>query len=62
MFDRDLVAVLNISRRGRLRFERSEGVGIEAMVQEPNAGIQMPKVILTVDPPTLTKQGQKPKS
>ena len=35
MFYCDLVAVLNISRRGRVRFERSEGVGIEAMVQEP---------------------------
>jgi hypothetical protein len=35
MFDCDLVAVLNISRRGRVRFARSEGVGVGAMVQEP---------------------------
>jgi putative transposase len=61
MFDRDLVAVLNICRRGRLRFERSEGVGSEAMVQEPDAGIGMPKVIPKVDPTKLT-QGYEPKS
>ena len=54
LFDRDLVAVLNISRRGRLRFERSKGVGNEAMVQEPDAGKEMPKVILKVDPTKLT--------
>jgi putative transposase len=62
MFDRDLVAVLNIARRGRLRFERSEGVGVEAMGQEPDAGVMMPKVILRVDPTKLTQQGQEPKS
>jgi putative transposase len=61
MFDRDLVAVLNISRRGRVRFARSEGVGVEAMVQEPDAGPTWPKVILKVDPTKLTQQGQKPK-
>jgi putative transposase len=62
MFDRDLVAVLNISRRGRVRFARSEGVGDEAMVQEPDAGLGWPKVILKVDPTKLTQQGQKPMS
>jgi putative transposase len=62
MFDRDLVAVLNVSRRGRLRFERSEGVGVEAMVQEPGAGPAWPKVILKVDPTKLTPQGHEPKS
>jgi putative transposase len=62
MFDRDLVAVLNISRRGRLRFERSQGVGVEAMVQEPDAGVTWPKVILKVDPTKLTQQGHKPNS
>jgi putative transposase len=62
MFDRDLVAVLNISRRGRVRFARSEGVGVEAMVQEPDAGMQLPKVILKVDPTKLTQQGHEPKS
>jgi putative transposase len=61
MFDRDLVAVSNISRRGRLRFERSEGVGVEAMVQEPNAGPSRPKVILKVDPTKLT-QSHEPQS
>ncbi len=62
MFDRDLVAVLNISRRGRVRFARSEGVGVEAMVQEPDAGPTWPKVILKVDPTKLTRRGQEPKS
>jgi transposase len=61
MFDRDLVAVLNISRRGRVRFARSEGVGSEAMVQEPNAGMTMPKVILKVDPTKLPQRGREPK-
>jgi putative transposase len=62
MFDRDLVAVLNISRRGRVRFARSEGVGVEAMVQEPDAGPTWPKVILKVDPTKLTRRGHEPKS
>jgi hypothetical protein len=56
MFDRDLVAVLNISRRGRVRFARSEGVGVEAMMQEPDEGMMMPKVILKVDPTKLTQK------
>jgi len=62
MFDRDLVAVLNISRRGRVRFARSEGVGDEAMVEEPDAGPTWPKVILKVDPTKLTRRGHEPKS
>ena len=33
-FDRDLVAVLNISQRGRSRFNRSKGLPSEAMRQE----------------------------
>jgi putative transposase len=61
MFDRDLVAVLNIARRGRVRFARPEGVGVEAMVQEPDAGQAWPKVILKVDPTKLT-QGHEPTS
>ncbi|MCL4518187.1 MAG: transposase [Thaumarchaeota archaeon] len=46
-FDRDLVAVINISRRGWLRFDHSkvQGIGSEAMVQEPNKEV----VILKVD-------------
>ena len=59
MFDRDLVAVLNISRRGRVRFARSEGVGGEAMVQEPDEGPTWPKVILKVDPTKLTRQAHE---
>src|SRR5208282_5879617 len=59
MFHRDLVAVLNISRRGRVRFARSEGVGVEAMVQEPSS---VAPVILRVDPTKLTRQAREPKS
>jgi len=58
MFDRDLVAVLNISRRGRVRFARSKGVGVEAMMQEPDAGHEWPKVILKVDPTKLTQSNE----
>ena len=50
-FDRDLVAVLNISRRGRLRFERSQGLPSEAMRQE--RGLVPP--ILRVDGSKLTQ-------
>jgi len=32
LFDRDVVAAVNIARRGRLRFERSQGEANEAMV------------------------------
>ncbi len=61
MFDRDLVAALNISRRGRVRFARSEGVGVEAMVKEPDEDLRWPKVILRVDPTKLTRS-HEPKS
>lgn len=33
-FDRDLVAVMNISHRGWVRFAHSKGIGSESMVQE----------------------------
>lgn len=49
-FDRDLVAVLNISRRGRLRFDRSKGLPSETMRQE--RGLVPP--ILRVDGSKLT--------
>lgn len=39
MFDRDAVAVVNIARRGRLRFDRSQGEAVEAM-----AGVSKPSV------------------
>ena len=54
MFDRDEVAVVNIAKRGRLRFDRSEGEAEEAMVPEPDAGPTRPKVILRVDASKLT--------
>ena len=50
-FDRDLVAVLNISRRGRMRFVRSKGLPNEAMRQE--RGLIPP--ILRVDGSKLTQ-------
>ena len=44
-FDRDMVAVMNISRKGWLRFDHSKGEAGEAMVQEPSKEV----VILRVD-------------
>ncbi|MHB8702382.1 MAG: zinc ribbon domain-containing protein [Nitrososphaerales archaeon] len=49
--DRDLVAVMNISYRGWVRFAHSKGAGSEAMVQEPNGDV----VILKVDPANLAQ-------
>lgn len=49
-FDRDLVAVMNISYRGWLRFGQSKGLPAEAMVQEPKE-----VVILKVDGSKSTK-------
>jgi putative transposase len=43
--DRDLVAVMNISRKGWLRFDQSKGLPNEAMVKEP----EKTTVILRVD-------------
>lgn len=54
-FDRDLVAVMNISYRGWLRFSQSKGLGNEAMVQE--RGLDTP--ILKVDPRKLGQERQK---
>ena len=55
-YDRDLVAVINISRRGWLRFDHSkvQGIGSEAMVQEPNKEV----VILKVDPMKLSSSNK----
>jgi transposase len=50
--DRDLVAVMNISHRGWLRFDQSKGAGNEAMVQEP----EKTTVILRVDPAKLSRK------
>ena len=48
-FDRDLVAVMNISRRGWVRFAQSQkGIGSEAMVQERERRDE--PLILKVDP------------
>jgi putative transposase len=51
-FDRDLVAVLNISRRGWMRFVQSKGLPIEAMRQE--RGLVPP--ILRVDGSKLSRK------
>ncbi|MHB1907895.1 MAG: IS200/IS605 family accessory protein TnpB-related protein [Nitrososphaerales archaeon] len=53
--DRDLVATLNISYRGWLRFSQSKGTGNEAMVQEPSKQV----VILQVDPVKLGQGREK---
>jgi putative transposase len=45
--DRDVNAVVNLSLRGRLRFDRSEGTPGEAMVEEPEQ--RRETVILKVD-------------
>ena len=55
-FDRDLVAVMNISRRGWVRFAQSKGIGNEAMVQEP----EKTTVILKVDPMKLHREDSHP--
>ncbi|MHB1908415.1 MAG: IS200/IS605 family accessory protein TnpB-related protein [Nitrososphaerales archaeon] len=52
--DRDLVATMNISYRGWLRFSQSKGTGNEAMVQESKDA-----VILQVDPVKLGQGGEK---
>jgi putative transposase len=49
--DRDMVAVINLSRRGRLRFDRSKGGAIEAVKGNPT-----PAVIPGVDASKLTYQ------
>jgi hypothetical protein len=50
-FDRDLVAVMNISRRGWLRFGQSKGEACEAMIQERGL---FPPPILKVDASKLS--------
>ena len=55
VMDRDMVAVVNLSKRGRLRFDRSQptaqaqGGAVEAVMGNPT-----PTVILGVDAPKLT--------
>ena len=49
--DRDLVAVMNISYRGWLRFRQSKGEAGEAMVQEPHKE----GVLLKVDASKLSQ-------
>ena len=53
--DRDLAAVLNISRRGWVRFAQSKGEAGEAMVQEPEGTT----VILKVDASKLAGRGER---
>lgn len=54
-FDRDVVAVMNISYRGLLRFGSSQGLADEAMVQESGT-----PVILKVDASKLLEVGNLP--
>ena len=56
-FDRDLVAVMNISHRGWVRFaqsQRKEGIGGEAMKGNPTT-----TVILRVDPMKLGQRREE---
>ena len=52
--DRDIIAAINIARKGRLRFDRSRGEAIEAMTGNPP-----PTVLLRVD---ASKLGQQPRA
>jgi hypothetical protein len=59
IMDRDVVAAINLSRRGRLRFDRSrarnglEGGAAEAMERNPT-----PTVILGVDVPKSSQEAR----
>jgi putative transposase len=57
--DRDVVAVMNISYRGWLRFSQSKGEAFEAMVQE--RGGSMVPLLLKVDASKLSSR-QQPKT
>ena len=50
MFDRDEVAVVNIARRGRLRFARSKGEAREAMVSVFNPPVDASKLTTRHEP------------
>jgi len=57
MMDRDVVAAANLSRRGRLRFDRSRAQkGLEGGAVEAVKGNPTPTVILRVD---ASKSGRK---
>ncbi len=57
MMDRDVVAAVNLSRRGRLRFDRSRAQkGLEGGAVEAMKGNPTPTVILRVD---TSKSGRK---
>jgi putative transposase len=56
-FDRDLVAVMNISRKGWVRFTQSKGIGGEAMVEERvTLDDYSDPLILKVDPMKLPQK------
>jgi putative transposase len=57
--DRDVVAAMNIAKKGADAFQRSKGLAGEAMVQEP--GSVMTPAILKVDASKLSLCGQLPK-
>ena len=57
MMDRDVVAAVNLSRRGRLRFDRSQALnGLKGGAVEAVKGKPMPTVILRVDVPKSTHE------
>lgn len=59
MMDRDVVAAVNLSRRGRLRFDRSRAQqGLQGGAVEALKGNPTPTVILRVDAPKPSRKAQ----
>jgi hypothetical protein len=52
LLDRDVVAVVNVTRRGWLRFDHSKGGAGEAMVSVSNPSVDAPKLTKVVVPST----------
>ncbi len=59
VMERDVVAAINLSRRGRLRFDRSRAPhGLQGRAVEAMKGNPTPTVILRVDALKSTKEAQ----
>jgi putative transposase len=60
MMERDVVAAINLSRRGRLRFDRSRAQkGLQGGAVEAVKGNPTPTVILRVDAPKSIQEAQR---
>lgn len=62
VIDRDVVAAVNLSRRGRLRFDRSRAVWLKGGAGEVVKGNPTPTVIPGVDAPKSGPKGQYERS